>query len=191
MTCTCYWLDIQDICSRFQDDCLPSGPVQTALQVLTIVGAVLSLIGIAVTIFTLLFFKWVSPGLNTLTRNCFHVYLAICTPSQYNMKIYITQETSRTRCHHISHPALHSSILFDDCLCVWYWPNKCLWRLRICVISDPLLYAGSCDVHGSRGCVHVSEADHCLWPNLHQVLCCCITYMLVWVYNSMRLSLGE
>ena len=102
----------------------------------------------------------------------------------------ITQETSRTRCHHTSHPALHSSILFDDCLRVWYWPNKCLRRLRICVISDPLLYAGSCDVNGGRGCVHVSEADHCLCPNLHQVLCCCITYMLVWVYNSMRLTLG-
>ena len=49
---------IQDICSRFQD-CMPSPPLQTALQTLTIVGVVLSLTGIVLTVFTLLFFKWV------------------------------------------------------------------------------------------------------------------------------------
>ena len=119
----------------------------------------------------------------------FCVYLAMYTFLDSNIKISITQETSRTRYHHISHPALHSPILFDDCLCVWHWPNKCLWRLRICVSSDPLLYAGSCDVHGGRGCAHVSEADSRLWQNLHHVLCCCITYMLVWVYNSMQITL--
>ena len=49
---------IQDICSRFQD-CMPSPPLQTALQTLTIFGVVLSLTGIVLTVFTLLFFKWV------------------------------------------------------------------------------------------------------------------------------------
>ena len=97
------------------------------------------------------------------------------------MNISITQETPWTRCHHISHPALHSAVLHVDCLCVWYWPNKCVWRMCVCVGSDPLLHTGGCDVHGGRGCTLVSEADHRLWPNNRQVLHCCITYMLVWV----------
>ena len=46
---------IQDICSRFED-CMPS-PVP--LATLTIIGVVLSLIGIVATIVTLLLFKWV------------------------------------------------------------------------------------------------------------------------------------
>ena len=36
------------------------------------------------------------------------------------MNISIIQETSRARCHQVSHPALHSTILHADCLCVWY-----------------------------------------------------------------------
>ena len=43
---------IQDICSRFED-CMPS-PI---LSTLTIIGVVLSLIGIVATIVTLLLFK--------------------------------------------------------------------------------------------------------------------------------------
>ena len=43
---------IQDICSRFQD-CVPSLP----LEVLTVIGVVLSLIGVVATIVTLLLFK--------------------------------------------------------------------------------------------------------------------------------------
>jgi len=49
---------LQDICSRFQDDCHPSGPVeQYVLEAVTIIGVVLSLIGIVATILTLLLFK--------------------------------------------------------------------------------------------------------------------------------------
>ena len=51
-----YSPDIQDICSRFQD-CMLSPQLQAALQTLTIIGVVLSLIGIVLTVFTLLFFK--------------------------------------------------------------------------------------------------------------------------------------
>ena len=36
---------------------MPSPPLQTALQTLTIVGVALSLTGIGLTVFTLLFFK--------------------------------------------------------------------------------------------------------------------------------------
>ena len=50
------YLKFQDICSRFQD-CMPSPALQTVLEVLTIIGVVLSLVGIVVTIFTLLWFK--------------------------------------------------------------------------------------------------------------------------------------
>ena len=46
----------KDICSRF-GDCQPSGPLETALEVLTVIGVVLSLIGIIATIVTLLLFK--------------------------------------------------------------------------------------------------------------------------------------
>ena len=46
----------KDICSRFED-CQPSGPLETALEVLTVIGVVLSLIGIIATIVTLLLFK--------------------------------------------------------------------------------------------------------------------------------------
>jgi len=49
--------NLQDICSRFRDDCRPSGPEQTALQIVTIIGVVLSLVGIVATILTLLLFK--------------------------------------------------------------------------------------------------------------------------------------
>ena len=46
---------IQDICSRFED-CMPS-PIYAPLATLTIIGVVLSLIGIVATIVTLLLFK--------------------------------------------------------------------------------------------------------------------------------------
>ena len=52
---TCYSSVIQDICSRFED-CIPS-PIYATLAVLTIIGVVLSLIGIIATIVTLLLFK--------------------------------------------------------------------------------------------------------------------------------------
>ena len=48
-------LYIQDICSRFED-CMPS-PIYATLEALTIIGVVLSLIGITATIVTLLLFK--------------------------------------------------------------------------------------------------------------------------------------
>ena len=70
--------DIQDICSRFREDCMPSPALQTALHVLTIVGVVLSLIGIVLTVFTLLVFKWVSSELNTITQNCFNIPCMPC-----------------------------------------------------------------------------------------------------------------
>lgn len=54
-TSTCYSSVIQDICSRFED-CIPS-PIYATLAVLTIIGVVLSLIGIIATIVTLLLFK--------------------------------------------------------------------------------------------------------------------------------------
>ena len=175
MTCTCYWPNIQDICARFQESCRPSGVIQTALEVVTIVGAVLSLVGIAATIFTLLVFKWVSLEVDIVTVAFIHApcYTAILD------NISITQETSWTGCHYISHPALHSTLLHADHLCVWYWPNKCLWRLCACVCSDPLLHTGGCDVYGGRSCTHVQEADYCLRSNHPQVLCYYFTYMLV------------
>jgi len=41
----------------FWDDCLPSGQLETLLEVTTIVGVALSLIGIIATVITLLLFK--------------------------------------------------------------------------------------------------------------------------------------
>ena len=178
MTCPYYWPNIQDICSRFQESCRPSGVVQTALEVVSIVGAVLSLIGIAATIFTLLVFKWVSLEVNTVTQNCFRSPYVPCYGSILD-NVSITQETSWTGCHRISCPALHSTLLHAGSLCVWYWPNKGVWRLCACISSDPLLHIGGCDVHGGRSCPHVQEADYCLRSNHHQVLCYYLTYMLV------------
>ena len=56
MTSNCF-SDLQDICSRFQNDCLPSGSLNTFLETVTIIGVVLSLVGIVATIITLLLFK--------------------------------------------------------------------------------------------------------------------------------------
>ena len=53
---------------------MPSPPLQTAMQTLTIVGVVLSLTGIVLTVFTLLFFKWVT---SQKTVFILHAYLAI------------------------------------------------------------------------------------------------------------------
>ena len=56
MKLSCILSSCKDICSRFED-CQPSGPLETALDALTIIGVVLSLIGIVATIVTLLLFK--------------------------------------------------------------------------------------------------------------------------------------
>jgi len=52
-----YCSNFQDICSRFSQDCQPSGPLETVLEALTIIGVILSLIGIVATVITLLLFK--------------------------------------------------------------------------------------------------------------------------------------
>ena len=57
---------------------MPSPPLQTALQTLTIVGVVLSLTGIVLTVFTLLYFKWVHSEFNTITQNSFHTPCVPC-----------------------------------------------------------------------------------------------------------------
>ena len=162
---TCYSPDMQDICSRLKD-CMPS-PIYTPLQALTIIGVVLSLTGIIATIVTLLLFKWVS------------AQIWMVSSTRCSMNISIIQETSRARCHQVSHPALHSTILHADCLCVWYWPDPCVRRLYACVCSDPLLFTGGCDVDGSRGYIHVPEAGHCVQSNHHQVYSYRLTCLLV------------
>ena len=52
---------------------MPSPPLQNALETLTIVGVVLSLTGIGLTVFTLLFFQ-----VSHFTENSFHTLCVSC-----------------------------------------------------------------------------------------------------------------
>ena len=89
------------------------------------------------------------------------------------------QGTPSTRSHQVSHPALHSSGLHADRLCMWYQPNKCVWRLCGCVSLNPLLHLGGGDVDGGGGCAHVPEVGHRVCSHHHQVHYRCVTGLLV------------
>ena len=89
------------------------------------------------------------------------------------------QENPSARCHQVSHPALHSSGLHAHRLCMWYQPNKCVWRLCGCVSLNPLLHLGGSDVDGGGGCAHVPEVYHRVCSDHHQVHYCRVTGLLV------------
>ena len=126
--------DIQDICSRFQEDCMPSPPLQAALQTLTIVGVVLSLIGIVLTVFTLLFLKWVK-HLTLSAKTVFILHACLAIHFVYTSPLY---RKFRKRVVTIFHVQL--------CIALF-----CLLIIFLCGIDKTAVYGG---------CVAVSALIH-------------------------------
>lgn len=162
------------------------------LEVLTIVGVVLSLIGIVATVITLLLFKWVSVQNH---RNCFHAACILCfncfqdkvgprnkasfglSFHQCKLLFHCTGGNFVKEMLQVPHPALHSSVLHANCFCCWYWQDGCVWRMCDSLSPDPLLYACCCDVDGCRSCADVPEVDHCVPSNHHPIHCCHLNYL--------------
>jgi len=178
MTFILFW---KDICSRFED-CQPSGPLETTLEVLTIIGVVLSLIGIIATIVTLLLFKWV---LYTYMQvllcklSMFHTNSPPWSQTSFSHLSINPQKASSARCNQVPPPTLHSSVLHADRFCDWHWQNRRVWRLCAGVSFDTLLHTGGRDVDGSRGFAHVPEAGHCVCPHHYQIHYCNFPCLLV------------
>ena len=117
---------------------MPSPALQTALQALTIVGVVLSLTGIVLTVFTLLFFKWVSSILNTITQNSFH---APCVPCNTLKILVLTPPLYRKFRQRVA-------TIFHVQLCVALF---CMLIVFVCGINRTAVYGG---------CVAVSALIH-------------------------------
>ena len=136
------------------ESCRASGAVQTALEAINIVGIVLSLAGIVnyyhlhVTGFEV---SWFRSGYSHPKLFSF----SVCTcywPFLDNVSI--TQETPETKCYHISHPTLYSTILYDDCICV--------------VLTEQVSTEAVCL------CLFWSTTSHwLLWRSWGQRLCSC------------------
>ena len=125
---------------------MPSPPLQTALQTLTIVGVVLSLTGIVLTVFTLLYFKLVHSEFNTITHTpCVPCHtLCVIYYFHYLCKILLL---TLPLCRNLRKRVL---TIFHIQLCTALF---CLLIIFVCGINRTAVYGG---------CVAVSALIHYL-----------------------------
>ena len=163
---------VQDINARIARRVL-----NRALEAFSIAGSIISMIGLILTLITMVGFRWV----HLLDLS---VYTCIETGEEtvhvlHMYSFHFMQETSSAWCQQISCTAMYCHVWYAAVLPGGNRSNRDRGLLYHHVSVHPVLHPSFCVLDGSRGCADVSEAYHCVWDDHREIPCYRIPHLLV------------